>query len=128
MAVNPLPSDAELRILQALWEQPDGSVHDVHQWLCTHERAVSYTTVLTQLQRMHKKELVRRTSDGRQHRYQSVPTRTEVEAELILRLSDKAFDGSAVRLALKALGTDKPSADELDELQRWLDAQKDDHE
>ncbi|WP_116105955.1 BlaI/MecI/CopY family transcriptional regulator [Lewinella sp. IMCC34191] len=128
MAEYPLPSDAELRILQALWEQPGASVHDIHRWVCAHERAVSYTTVLTQLQRMHKKELVRRTSQGRQHRYEAVPNRAEVEAELIHRLSDKAFEGSAVKLALKALGADRPSPQELDELQRWLDAQKDGHE
>ncbi|PPK88151.1 putative transcriptional regulator [Neolewinella xylanilytica] len=128
MAVDPLPSDAELRILQALWEQPGASVHDVHDWICTHERALSYTTVLTQLQRMHKKGLVKRGRDGLQHRYSSVPTRSEVEAKLIHRLSNKAFDGSAVRLALKALGTDQPTGEELDELQRWLDAQKDQHD
>ena len=128
MAVNPIPSDAELRILQALWEHPAASVHDVHQWLCTHERELSYTTVLTQLQRMYKKGLVKRTRDGLQHRYSAVPDRAEVEAELIHRLSDKVFDGSAIRLALKALGTDQPTGEELDELQRWLDAQKDRHE
>ena len=124
MSTLPLPSDAELRILQALWEEPGASVHDVHQWLCTHEREVSYTTVLTQLQRMHKKGLVKRQREGLQHRYRAVGTRTEVEAELIRRLSDKVSDGSAVKLALKALGADRPSPDELNELQRWLDAQK----
>ncbi|WP_116125602.1 BlaI/MecI/CopY family transcriptional regulator [Lewinella sp. IMCC34183] len=128
MSTLPLPSDAELRILQALWEEPGASVHDVRQWMCTHEREVSYTTVLTQLQRMHKKGLVKRQREGLQHHYRAVGTRAEVEAELIRRLSDKVSDGSAVRLALKALGTDRPSPDELNELQRWLDAQKEEDE
>ncbi len=127
MAAPPIPSDAELRILQALWEQSGATVHQVHQWLRTHERELSYTTVLTQLQRMHKKGLVKRTRAGLQHHYASVPTRAEVEAELIQRLSEKAFDGSVVKLALKALGTNRPSDQELDELQRWLNDQKDDH-
>ena len=125
MPDHPLPSDGELRILQALWERPAASVHEVHQWLGTHEREFSYTTVLTQLQRMYKKGLVQRTRDGLQHRYSAVPTRAETEAELIQRLSDQVFDGSSIRLALKALGTNQPTGEELDELQRWLDAQKD---
>ena len=128
MPDTPPPSDAELRILQALWEQPDASVHDVHQWICTHERDLSYTTVLTQLQRMHKKGLVKRSRDGLQHRYRPTSSRAETEADLIHRLSDKVSDGSPVKLALKALGTDQPSREELDQLRQWLDAQQQDHE
>lgn len=125
MADKLIPSDAELLILQALWEQPGATVQEIHAWGENVGKAVGYTTVLTQLQRMHKKGLVTRERRGRQHHYQAAQDRNETEAALVERLSNTAFEGSSVRLALKALGDDKPSTTELEELERWIAEQKD---
>ena len=125
MADKSLPSDAELLLLQALWEHPKASVQEVHVWMESAGKSVGYTTVLTQLQRMHKKGLVSRERRGKQHQYSAVRDRATTEAALINRLSHTAFSGSPVKLALRALGSDRPSASELDELERWLAEQKD---
>ncbi|MEO0734723.1 MAG: BlaI/MecI/CopY family transcriptional regulator [Bacteroidota bacterium] len=124
MADQLLPSDAELLILQALWETPYSTVQQVHAWGEEVGKAVGYTTVLTQLQRMHKKGMVVRERRGRQHHYAAVYGRDETEAALVARLSQTAFNGSTIRLALKALGNETPDADELEQLKQWLSAQK----
>lgn len=124
MADQNLPSDAELRLLQALWEHPGATVQKVHAWGEEVGSEVGYTTVLTQLQRMHKKGLVTRERRGRQHHYTAALDRDATEAALVARLSDTAFAGSAVRLALKALGNDQPTATELEALEQWITAQK----
>ena len=125
MNIPPLPSEGELLLLQALWEHPGATVQDVHVWLTANGKEVGYTTVLTQLQRLHKKRLVSRERVGKQHRYQAVTDRAATEAALIDRLSNTAFNGSSVQLALRALGHDQPTTDELDALERWIAAQKD---
>ena len=121
----PLPSEAELLLLRALWEHPDATVQRVHEWIEAAGKEVSYTTVLTQLQRMHRKGLVTRSRAGKQHQYRAAVDRSATETALVERLSDTVFAGSALRLALKALGTDQPSVEELDELERWIAEQKD---
>ncbi|OAV44147.1 BlaI/MecI/CopY family transcriptional regulator [Lewinella sp. 4G2] len=125
MADNYLPSDAELALLQALWEGPESTVQEVHDWGKRTGREVGYTTVLTQLQRMHRKGLVSRKRDGKQHRYSAVTDRATTEAALVEKLSRTAFAGSPIRLAIRALGNDKPTAEELNELERWIASQKD---
>lgn len=120
-----LPSDAELLLLQALWELAGGTVQEVHEWIEASGKEVGYTTVLKQLQRMHKKGLVSRLRVGKHHDYRAVPSRSETEAMLVDRLSEAAFEGSGVRLALKALGKDEPTSAELAELEQWLRHKKD---
>lgn len=123
MANNNTPSEAELLLLQVLWEHPDITVHEVHE-RSSAGRELAYTTVLTQLQRMHKKGLVQRSKSGKQHLYRAAIARDSVEDKLLKRLANGIFGGSSIRLALSALGREKPTQSELDDLQRWLDEQK----
>lgn len=120
-----LPSDAELLLLQALWEHPDATVQTVHEWVEAAGKQVGYTTTLKQLQRLLGKGLVSRRKEGKLHLYRAVPDREATEAALIERMTKTAFSGSAVRLALKALGTADPTRDEMAELERWIEDQKD---
>ena len=125
MPQEALPSEAELLLLQALWENPDATVQTVHEWIEATGKQVGYTTTLKQLQRMQGKGLVTRRKEGKQHLYRAVPDRATTEAALVERMSNTAFSGSAVRLALKALGSADPTRDELAELERWIEDQKD---
>jgi predicted transcriptional regulator len=117
------PSEAEIDILQALWQQQPASVREVHERI-GQRRDVGYTTVLKQLQRMLDKGLVARQGQGKSHLYFTKLTQESVQRGLLDRLADSAFGGSAVRLALRALGNEHPSPAELDELQRRLDELK----
>ncbi len=118
------PTEAEILILQALWDQPDATVHEIHERVLQH-REVGYTTILKQLQRMlSDKGMVTRRKQGKQHLYRAAYSREMVEGSLLNQLSNTIFGGSSIRLALRALGEDQPSTEELDELQSWLNQQK----
>jgi predicted transcriptional regulator len=123
MANNPMPSEAQLEILDLLWQQQPATVQDLHERLGA-RRQVSYNTVLTQLQRMTKAGLVERNTDQRTHTYMAAPRREQIERRLFDRLADTAFGGSTINLALRALGNEKPTPAELDELQQWINRQK----
>ena len=123
MANDPMPSEAQLEILDLLWQQQPATVQDLHDRLGA-RRQVSYNTVLTQLQRMTKAGLVERNTDQRTHTYMAAPRREQIERRLFDRLADTAFGGSTINLALRALGNEKPTPEELDELQQWINRQK----
>lgn len=118
-----MPSEAQLEILDLLWQQQPATVQDIHARLAD-RRQVSYNTVLTQLQRMTKTGFVVRNTDKRTHTYVSGIRREQVEKNLFNRLADTAFGGSKINLALRALGNETPTDAELDELQQWINRQK----
>ena len=123
MANDPMPSEAQLEILDLLWQQQPATVQNLHDRLGV-RRQVSYNTVLTQLQRMTKAGLVERNTDQRTHTYIAAPRREQIERRLFDRLADTAFGGSTINLALRALGNEKPTPEELNELQQWINRQK----
>lgn len=118
-----IPSEAQLEILDLLWQQQPATVQHLHGRL-TDRRQVSYNTVLTQLQRMTKAGFVLRNTERRTHTYTTAMRREQVEKTLFNRLADTAFGGSQVHLALRALSNETPTDAELYELQQWIDRQK----
>jgi predicted transcriptional regulator len=94
------------------------TVREVHGALVP-GRDVAYTTVMTVLDRMARKELVFQERDGRAFRYRARASRAELTAELMHEaLSD--FTGDDRGQALVAFVGDA-SADDLDALRRALD-------
>ena len=70
--------ELEAEVMEELWERGAGSVRDVLDALnarAAQERA--YTTVLTVMQRLHAKGLLRREPRGRAHVYVPAMTRDE---------------------------------------------------
>lgn len=118
-----MPSEAQLEILDLLWQDQPATVQNLHDRLAS-RRQVSYNTVLTQLQRMTKAGFVVRNTDQRTHTYTAGVAREEVEQNLFDRLADTAFGGSKINLAIRALGNETPTAEELDEIQQWINRQK----
>lgn len=117
------PSEAQLEILDLLWQHAPLTVREVNDHL-NRRRPVSYTTTLTQLQRMAEAGLVERNTSARTHTYKPLPTREAVEQQLFGRLARTAFGGSTFTLALRALGNQQPTDEELDALQAFIDRQK----
>lgn len=67
-----------------LWESTDPqTVRQVHEALAAH-RELAYTTVMTVLQRLAKKQLVVQQRDDRAHRYVPLHSRDELVASLMV--------------------------------------------
>lgn len=117
---NQKPSEAELEILQALWEYEPCSVRVVHEQLAK-KKDVGYTTTLKQMQRMLEKSLIKREGTGKSHVYSANISQTDIKASLFDKVLDGVFQGSAMDLVMHALGSGKTSPEELAELRSFLD-------
>jgi BlaI family transcriptional regulator, penicillinase repressor len=116
----PLPTDAELEILNVLWERGASTVRDVHEAI-VQRKPTQYTTVLKMLQIMSEKRLVRRDEKQRAHIYEAAQPREWTQRQLAGDLLQRAFNGSAKGLMLGALSSRKASKEELAELRRFLE-------
>ena len=116
----PLPTDAELGILQVLWRRGPSTVREVMEEV-EQERAVGYTTVLKLLQIMHEKGLVERDESERSHRYSPAVAEQATERRLVGDLIDRGFSGSTGRLVLRALSARQASQEELAEIRELID-------
>lgn len=119
------PTEAELDILAILWEQGPCSVRYVNDKLNMTKR-VGYTTTLKQLQIMFEKNLVSRTSDGRTHIYAPAGDKEATQKQLLDRLLNTAFGGSASKLVMQVLGNHKSSSSELEEIKALINKLEED--
>jgi predicted transcriptional regulator len=117
----PRPTDAELGILQVLWERGPSTVREVHEVLSKGAEGIGYTTVLKLMQIMAEKGLVERDESQRAHVYSARATQQKTQRQLVTDLLERAFGGSPARLAMQALSTKRASAEELAELRKLLD-------
>jgi predicted transcriptional regulator len=111
------PTDAELAILRILWTRGPSTVRDVAIEM---GREDAYTTVLKFLQIMTDKRLVRRDESARTHVYEATHSEEQMQQHLVADLVERAFDGSAATLVMRALSAKKTSAKDLAEIRRLL--------
>lgn len=121
---QPQPSEAELEILQILWEDQPLTVKEIHE-VISRNKSVGYTTVLKQMQRMEgEKGMVSRYKAGKVHYYSAILQKKDVQTSSLNRFVDAVFNGSTSDLIMHALGQQPTSKKELEELEEWLKAQK----
>ncbi|MCU0449691.1 MAG: BlaI/MecI/CopY family transcriptional regulator [Bernardetiaceae bacterium] len=119
----PKPTEAELEILQVLWQRGPCTVREVNDVLNQQPRPkeMGYTTTLKLMQIMHEKGLLARDENARTHVYQAVAPETDTQGQLLDRFVNTVFKGSALKLVMQALGKQRTSADELKEIRRFID-------
>lgn len=120
------PTDSELEILNYLWENGPSTVRQVHEALAV-TKDVGYTTTLKLMQIMHDKGLLYRTEQGRSHIYVALLGKEETQQNLLDRLVNSAFQGSAAQLVMQALGNHSTTKEELDEIRQLLNNLENDH-
>jgi len=114
----PLPTDAELDILNALWRLGPATVREVHEAV---GKDSGYTTTLKQMQLMTDKGLLKRSERFRSHVYEAAEPKEQTQKQLAGDLLKRAFDGSAKSLLLGALSAHRASEAEVREIRRMLD-------
>ena len=120
MAKQTRLGDLERAVMDHLWSAPQPqTVRQVHEGLSEH-RDLAYTTVMTVLQRLAKKNLVSQIRDDRAHRYAPVHGRDELVAGLMVDALDQVADTSGRRAALVHF-VERVGADEAEALRRALD-------
>lgn len=117
---NKRPTDAELAILQVLWDAGPNTVRGVYRQL-NQNRKTGYTTVLKLMQIMTDKGLVARDLSVRPQVYRAVRSQGHTQRQLVGHLVERAFSGSPGNLVLQALSTKKASAEERRQIRELLD-------
>jgi predicted transcriptional regulator len=114
------PTQSELEILTILWNKENATVREVHEELSKNKDS-GYTTTLKLLQIMFEKGLVTRDDSNKTHIYQPAVTRQKTQKQFLDKMINTLFAGSSTQLVLQALGNQKASKDELEEIQKYLD-------
>lgn len=113
------PTESELEILQIIWEKGLATVREVHEELAK-TKDVGYTTTLKLMQIMHEKGLVKRDESMRTHVYQAAVNKERTQKHLLSKMIDTLFGGSSTQLVLQALGEQKATPEELEQIQTLL--------
>lgn len=114
------PTESELEILQVLWQRESATVREVHEEL-SKTKSSGYTTTLKLMQIMFEKGLVTRDERAKTHIYTPAVTRQKTQKQFLDKMINGLFHGSSTQLVLQALGNQKTTKSELDEIQRYLD-------
>lgn len=118
MPTKPQPTQAELQVLQVLWDKGDSTVKDVHQHLSESHKS-GYTTVLKIMQIMHEKGLLDRDESSRAHIYSANITQSETQGRMVKELVSRVFQGSTSQMLVSALNG-KSSKKEIAEIRAVL--------
>jgi predicted transcriptional regulator len=119
----PRPTEAELEILRVLWERGPSTVRHVHEAIAA-ARETGYTTTLKLMQIMADKGLVTRDESSRTHIYTPQASQESTQRQLVTDLVARAFGGSAAELVLRALSSHTTSDDELAEIRKLIDEER----
>ena len=113
------PTDAELEILQVLWQNGPSTVRFVNDEL-SKTKEVGYTTTLKIMQLMTEKNMVRRDESNRSHVYEALLKEEATQKQLLNKFLDTTFRGSASRLVMQALGSHQTTPEELNQIRELL--------
>jgi predicted transcriptional regulator len=116
---TPMPTKAELAILNVLWAAGPSTVREVQNVL-NRTRKAGYTTVLKLLQIMTEKELVKRDESNHAHVYIANYSKQQTQRCLVDDLLKKAFGGSPVQLANTLFDEEKLSKPEFEKLRNEI--------
>ncbi len=113
------PTESELEILNVLWEKGPSTVREVHDVLALTKDS-GYTTTLKLMQIMHDKNLLSRDAAGKSHIYAALVSQEDTKGQIVKRLIDNVFNGSASKLVMQALGNASTTPKELEEIMQFL--------
>lgn len=114
------PSELELQVLAVLWRRGPSTAREVQEAM-PDGKPRAYTTVLSVMQTMEKKGLLKHTPQGRAHLYSARVTRAQVLGPLLRNLVSNVFGGSPSSALQHLLEETEVSPDELAEIRRTLD-------
>ena len=116
-------TEAELRIMDVLWQRRSGTVQEVLEALPP-KPALAYNSVLTIVRILEKKGYVRHVKDGRAHVYTPLVERKDATRSEIRHLVSRFFKNSHEQLVLNILEERGIDPEELNRLKEMLERSK----
>lgn len=116
-------TEAELRIMNVLWERGSATVHEVLEALPP-KPALAYNSVLTIVRILEKKGYAKHVKDQRAHVYLPQVDRKDATRFEVRHLVSRFFGNSREQLVLNVLEETGIDADELARLRQLLEGSK----
>lgn len=117
-------TEAEIRIMQVLWQKGSGTVQQVLDTL-PGDPALAYNTVLTTIRILERKGYVEHAKDGRAHVYTPLVAEEEASRSEIRHLVGRFFRNSHEDLVLNILEDRGVDPKELERLRKMLNRSDD---
>jgi predicted transcriptional regulator len=116
-------TEAELRIMNVLWEKGAGTVHDVLHSL-PEKPALAYNSILTIIRILETKGYLKHVKENRAHVYMPKIDRKDATRFEVGHLVNRFFGNSHEKLLLNILEEQSIDADELARLRQLLEKGK----
>ena len=113
--------DAELRVMQALWQAKGEATRPELDELLKQDTDWSATTVLNLLARLETRGFVARDKCGRGYRYRALVTQEEYRQEESRSVLTRLFGGSVKQFVAALDGGNALSQNDVEELSAYLD-------
>ncbi|MBT6032651.1 MAG: BlaI/MecI/CopY family transcriptional regulator [Kordiimonadaceae bacterium] len=120
-------TEGEQRIMQVLWSDGSLTVRQVFDVL-SKDHEIAYTTIQTVLTILEKKDYVTSEKTGKAHVFSALVTKRGAQSEALKSLVTQFFDGSPKALAQHLINEKDADLMELDNLQKMVDATKNNDE
>jgi predicted transcriptional regulator len=115
--------ELQAEVMEIVWERGEATVSQVHERI-GRKRRVTYTTVLTAMQKLEKKGWLAHRSEGRAYVYRASRSREDVHAGVLSDLLKQAFAGDPRRMMSHLLEQHPLSDAELADLRKLIDARR----
>src|SRR3954467_11442505 len=117
---SPSLTDAELRLMQVVWEKGSATVSDVVENLPP-GTPLHYSTVLTTLRILENKGYLEHRKEGRAYIYRPLVARDQERENAVSHLLRRFFEGSPELLMLNLVSQKKIGAEELKRLRKRIE-------
>lgn len=117
--------ETEMEVLHHVWNLGEATVADVRERILA-EREVAYTTIMTVMKKLADKGYLDYHKEGRSYVYAPAQAPDTVQHNLLRRVMDRVFEGSAMALVQTLVRHEDLSDEERDEIRKMIDAMEDD--
>lgn len=116
-------TEAELRLMEVLWQKGRATVADVTEALPP--PPLAYNTVLTTMRILEQKGYVRHQEEGRAYVYEPLVDRDDAAKSAVGQLLSRFFGNKSAALALRLVEEERPSDEELRRLKALIEKYED---
>lgn len=113
-------SEFETQVMQIFWQQQQASAPQVHE-IISQTKDVTYSTVKTIIDRLEKKQALKRSSQqGRTIFYSAAVSANKLRKPMLKNFIDKVFGGDKKQLINHLFKEDNLSEEDIDYLKKLL--------
>lgn len=116
---SPTLTEAELRLMEVLWQKRRATVAEVAEALPP--PPLAYNTVLTTMRILEQKGYVRHQEEGRAYVYEPLVEREDAAKNAVGYLLKRFFGNKSAALALRLVEDERPSDEELARLKALIE-------